>query len=131
MTIPVSAQKTGRKAGQDQRDYAAMLVQMYEAARQSSDGRYCPNPDAPPEEQCFIEYSNPALLLDALRVFASNGTFVNRFRHSVNTMLLRDQWKHLREGGVSYEAALAQMAEEHHSTERTIERRMSTTKRGI
>lgn len=129
MPIPVSKKKSGRTASQAQRDYAASLVDLYERAMNSPDGHYCPNPEAPAEEQAWMEYSDPRLLLDALRVFSKYGTFVDPFKHNVNRLLLRDQFQKLRTQGASHQEAVAAMAEEHHATERTMERRLSPSKR--
>ena len=67
--------KTGRRASAVERACARKWVERYRLAEQSPDGRYCVNPEAPPEEQDFIEANDPELLLQALLGFAEHGTF--------------------------------------------------------
>ncbi len=127
--LRIHRQKKGRRADDSQRKIASDLVNMYLKAMRSPDGKYCPNPEVPEEERSYLEYSNPSLLLDALKTFAEHGTFVNPFNDSVNDLILRDQFDKLRAKKISYQDAVAQLSEEHHTTGKTIERRVSPTKR--
>jgi hypothetical protein len=103
---------------------------MYAKAKASPDGRYCVNPSDPEEERSYLDYSDPGLLLDALKVFVAHGTFTDPFEDGVTDMILRDQFQKLRAAGNGYQEAIAQMADEHNAEQKTIERRVSPTKRG-
>jgi hypothetical protein len=128
--MKVHRQKAGRSADANQRERASRLVEMYAQAKASPDGRYCVNPSDPEEERSYLDYSDPSLLLGALTVFVAHGTFTDPFEDGVTDMILLDQFQKMRAEGISYEKAIAQMANEHATTEKTIERRVSPTKRG-
>ena len=127
--MQVHRQKKGRRADASQRSIASELVEMYTKAKASADGRYCVNPNDPEEERSYLDYSNPSLLLDALKVFVAHGVFTDPFKDRVNDMILREQFQKLRAAGTSYQEAIAIMGDEHGATEKTIERRVSPTKR--
>jgi hypothetical protein len=102
---------------------------MYEQAKASPNGRYCVNPNDPEEERSYLDYSDPSLLISALKTYVARGTFTDPLVDGIKDIILCDQFQKLRATGNSHQDAIAQLAEEHNVTGRTIERRLSPTKR--
>lgn len=121
--------KTGRLADQDERDIVAELVKLYRQAQASPDGRVCVNPEDDPEEQTNIYADDVDYLLYVLEGFVQTGTFKNTDRHGFADMFLRGDLDRLKKTGMGYTEAVNALAERHHCSPRTIERRLNPTKR--
>lgn len=114
--------KTGRRASAVERACARKWVERYRLAEQSPDGRYCVNPEAPPEEQDFIEANDPELLLQALLGFAEHGTFQAIDPLNVRRLVIRAELEQLHQDGVGYDDRIATIAEKYHRSTREIQR---------
>ena len=112
--------KTGRRAGDADRSRAAELVELYRIAQASPGGSYCLNPEDDYEVQTYIDANDPELLLWALEQFAENGTFANLM--DFRPLLMGSELEQLRSGGMTYEDAVAALAEKHNTSESTITR---------
>jgi hypothetical protein len=116
--------KTGRRATDD-RARAARWVELYRLAQASPDGRHCLNPQDEFECQAFIDGADPEPLLLALENFVEHGTFA--VMHNLEPLLTRIEMRTLRDGGMTYEDAIAKLAEDHNTSESTITRRVRRT----
>jgi hypothetical protein len=105
-----------------ERGLAAKLLDTYALALNSPDGRYCPNPDAPEDEQVVLraDQVRDYLLLDLERI-RDYGT-LHFSEVDTNAMLIRHDVRELRASGLSYEKAVAAAAERYPVGERTIRR---------
>lgn len=72
--------------------------------------------------------ADPEPLLQALEGFAKHGTFVFIDEDEIAEMLMRHQLRALRADGMKYEAAIAELAENHHTSESVIARMVRTKK---
>ena len=124
MAKRVKGIKTGRRAGQDDRQRARELIELYQLAQDSSDGRYCLNPGNEPEDQAFIEYTNPDFLLSALAGFAEHGTFINMDFLIVRNVEMHLEFEALRPTVQNNAEAIEFLANKHNASVRTIERRL-------
>lgn len=117
--------KIGRLPPPEIRREVADFVALCRAALLSPDGRACANPDAPIEERTYIyadevqEYS-----LRALERFGEHG---DHFRPDwdINRMVVRGEVTGLRKRGLSFEAAVGQVADELGVDDRTVSRFIS------
>ena len=116
--------KTGRRATDD-RARAARWVELYRLAQASPDGRHCLNPQDEYECQAFIDGCDPEPLLQALESFVKHGTFA--VMDTFEPLLTRIEMRELRDGGMTYENAIAKLAEEHNTSASTITRRVRRT----
>jgi hypothetical protein len=116
--------KTGRRATDD-RARAAGWAKQYRLAQSSPDGRYCINPEDELECQLVADVADLDPLLDALESFAEHGTFA--LMHDFEPFLMRFEMRELMSAGMTYEAAVAKLAEKHNMSERTVTRRVSRT----
>jgi hypothetical protein len=91
--------KTGRRASSDERLYAAELLNYYAANKDIT------------------------VLINALKRFAENGTFVFDEKNEQDLILAMKQ-RALRDSGLSVEKATAQIASEQHLAEITVIRRI-------
>lgn len=117
--------KTGRKASIEDRARAAMLVKHYFLALASPDKRYCINPEDGPEFHTFIDGTDVEPLLDALQRFADHGTFAQM--DTSEPFFMRLAMRNLRNDGMTYEDAIAKLAEEHNASASTITRMVRRT----
>lgn len=124
MAKRVKGIKTGRRAGEYDRQRARELVELYRLAQDSLDGRYCLNPGNEPEDQAFIEYTNPDFLLSALAGFAEHGTFHYIDQLGIRNIELRLEFEALRPTVRNNEEAIEMLANKHNASVRTIERRL-------
>jgi hypothetical protein len=118
-------EKTGRRAGDDDRARAANLVAQYFIALSSPDKRYCINPEDEPEFQIFIDGTDVEPLLVALQSFADHGTFA--LMSDGQPFLMRVDFSQLRTKGMSYADAIATLAEKHNKSESSITRMVRRT----
>lgn len=116
--------KTGRRATDD-RARAAGWAKQYRLAQASPDGRHCLNPEDELEFQIIADVADLDPLLDALESFAQHGTFA--LMHDFEPFLMRMELNALRSAGMTYEDAIAKLAEEHNTSESTITRRVRRT----
>lgn len=125
-------------AWQEEQRQAAGPVQMIEQWRQcglsctalaqaSPDGRHCLNPADEWECQTFIDATDIEPLLLALGDFAKNDTFEFMDSFGIADMVMRHEFKELRASGQTYQNAIAELAEKHHSSRSTIERIVRST----
>lgn len=114
--------KTGRRANTKDRECAAEWVRLYRLAEQSPDHRHCVNPEAPPEEQVFIDADDPELLLLALSGFAEHGTFQNIDPLNFRRMVIRAELEQIRQKGVRHDDRIADIAESRRASTRSIQR---------
>lgn len=117
--------KTGRRAGADDRARAASWAKNYGLAQASPDGRYCLNPKDEPQFQIFADVADLDPLLEALYSFAEHGTFA--LMDDFEPFLMRFEMKELMSAGMSYEDAIAKLAEDHNTSASTITRRVRRT----
>lgn len=112
-----------RRAVSDDRKRAREWAALYRLAQASPDGSYCLNPQPDnPEEQAFIYANDVSFLVSLLENFAKHGTFANIDTMGIERLLMREELKTLREGGMSYQDAIAELANKHNKSESTIER---------
>lgn len=113
---------SGRLISETERKQAGESLDKYEAALSSPEGYFCPNPDAPEEEQQRL-YASQVLgyALNDLRRIRDHGTL---FFVEVDTdkWFIRMEVAALRATGLSYEKAIETVAEKHPIGERTIRR---------
>ena len=121
--------KTGRRADDTERKIAADWVALYRQAQLSPDGWVCVNPEDDPENQVSLYADDTDFLIGMLESFAEHGTFKNVDRHGLADMLLSWEFHDLKNKGHGYTEAIHALAEKHHCSTRTIERRLPT-KRG-
>lgn len=115
--------KTGRRASPEERAMAASLAKMYRVAASSPGGWYYLNPDDEPEFRIVIDINNIDPLLEALENFAYHGTF--ELMSGMEPLLTRLRMSELRSQGMTYEAAITQLAETLHMSPSTIARRVA------
>ncbi|MBC7621620.1 MAG: hypothetical protein H7293_22020 [Candidatus Saccharibacteria bacterium] len=116
--------KTGRRATDD-RARAASWAKNYRLAQASPDGRYCLNPEDASEFQIFFDIADIDPLLQALESFAEHGTF--ELMHNIEPFVMRMEMRALRSAGMTYEEAIAKLAEKFNTSESTITRRVRRT----
>jgi hypothetical protein len=114
--------KMGRRAGADDRARAAGWAKHYRLAQVSPDGRYCLNPEDESGLQIIIDVADLDPLLAALESFAKHGTF--EFLSDIRPFLMRIEMRELMSDGMTYEDAIAKLAEKHNTSESTITRRV-------
>lgn len=114
--------KTGRRAVDADRARAAGWAKQYRLAQASPDGRHCLNPEDELEFQIFADVADLDPLLDALDRFAEYGTF--ELMDDFEPFLMRVEMNRLRSAGMTYEDAIAKLAEQHHTSESTMTRRI-------
>ena len=117
--------KTGRRAVEDDRARAAGWAKLYRRAQASPDGRHCLNPQDEWEFQIIADVADLDPLLDALESFAEHGTF--ELMHDFQPFLMRIAMDELRSAGMTYEEAIAKLAEDYNTSESTITRRVRRT----
>jgi len=120
--------KAGRKANQDERFVAEVLVDVYQKALEQPDGMLTLNNENNQEDQCLIYSSDIRPLLDLLDNFAKHGTFKSAKIPLLENIAIRKRFEELRLNGIKYSDAVQQLAEENHMSVSTIERRV--TKKG-
>ncbi len=123
----VKKEKIGRRATKEDRARAAKWVELYRLAQASPDGRHCLNPQDELECQAYIDENDPEPLLDALERFVEHGTFVDM--RDIDPLLVRIEVSDLRAGGEKYAAAIAAVAEKHHTSDSNINRMLALSKR--
>lgn len=121
--------KTGRRADDTERTIAADWVALYRQAQQSPNGYVCVNPEDDPDIQVSLYADDVDTLLFLLEGFAYTGTFQNVDRHGFDGLFLNASFERMRNEGMGYTEAIHALAEKHHCSTRTIERRLPT-KRG-
>lgn len=114
----------GRTANEAEREHAREWVKLYRLAELSPDGRYCVNPDAPYDEQCFICADDPEPLLLALACFAEHGKFRAKDTLGIEGLLLRHEIEELRKGGRVSGGAIQAVADKNSIDKRTLQRRI-------
>jgi hypothetical protein len=119
--------KTGRRANEDEREHARVWVDIYRQAQDQPGGTLCLNPDAPSEEQTWIDGNDPEHLLRMLKAFAEHGTFefVGELADSVRLLPLRMEYKKAIISGTTRAQAIVELAEKYHRSTRAIERYVS------
>jgi hypothetical protein len=117
--------KTGRRALDDDRKRAAGLVASYFRALSSPGSCYCINPEDEPEFQVFDYGADIETLLEALQSFAAHGTFA--LMSDGQPFFMRMAFSALRNSGMTYEKAIAALAEQHNTSESTITRMVRRT----
>jgi hypothetical protein len=122
--------KTGRRANNSDREIAKEWAELYRQAQQQPNGLLCLNPSDNKEEQTWLDGNCPNHLIHMLERFAEHGTFaqVGGLFNSIRHLPLRMEFKKRREGGESYEKAIADMADKYSVSTRTMERRVRTDK---
>jgi hypothetical protein len=122
--------KTGRRAGENDRQIARKWAELYRKAQDQPGGRLCLNPEDDPSEQTWLDGHDPKDLLWLLESFAAHGTFdlVGKTFESIRMLPLRMRFKKLREEGATYEAAISDLAAETHVSTRTMERWLQNDK---
>lgn len=118
-------EKTGRRASKEDRARAAGLVASYFRGRSSPDSSYCINPEDEPELQMFGAVTDVETLIDALQSFAEHGTFA--LMSDIEPFLMRIEMSKLRSSGMTYEEAIAKLAEDYYTSSSTITRRVRRT----
>jgi uncharacterized protein HemY len=117
--------KAGRRANQDERFIAEVLVDVYQKALKQPDGMLTLNNENNPEDQCLIDSSDIKPLLDLLDNFAKHGTFKSAKIPLLENIAIRKRFEELRSNGMKYSDAVQQLAEENHMSVSTIERRVT------
>jgi uncharacterized protein HemY len=117
--------KAGRRANQDERFIAEVLVDVYQKALEQPDGMLTLNNENNPEDQCLIDSSDIKPLLDLLDNFAKHGTFKSAKIPLLENIAIRKRFEELRSNGMKYSDAVQQLAEENNMSVSTIERRVS------
>ena len=117
--------KAGRRANQDERFIAEVLVDVYQKALEQPDGMLTLNNENNPEYQCLIDSSDIKPLLDLLDNFAKHGTFKSAKIPLLENIAIRKRFEELRSNGMKYSDAVQQLAEENNMSVSTIERRVS------
>lgn len=117
--------KTGRRALDDDRARAASWAKQYRLAQDSADGRHCLNPEDELEFQIFADVADLDPLLGALESYAQHGTF--ELMQDLEPFLMRMEMNALRSAGMTYEDAIAKLAEDHNTSPSTITRRVRRT----
>lgn len=118
--------KTGRRADDTERKIAADWVALYRQAQQSPEGYVCVNPEDDSDEHVNLYADDVDTLLYLLEGFADTGTFKNVDRHGFDGLNLNTSFQRMRSEGMGYTEAIHALAEKHHCSTRTIERRLPT-----
>lgn len=122
-------EKIGRRASKEDRAFAAGLVASYFRALSSPGSCYCMNPEDEPEFQIFIDGTDVEPLLEALQDFAEHGTFA--LMNDGQPLFMRMDFSALRSSGMTYEKAIAALAEKHKTSESTITRMVRRTVKNV
>jgi len=117
--------KAGRRANQDERFIAEVLVDVYQKALEQPDGMLTLNNENNPEDQCLIDSSDIKPLLDLLDNFAKHGTFKSAKIPLLKNIAICKRFEELRSNGMKYLDAVQQLAAENHMSVSTIERRVT------
>ena len=117
--------KAGRRANQDERFIAEVLVDVYQKALEQPNGMLTLNNENNPEDQCLIDSSDIKPLLDLLNNFAKHGTFKSAKIQLLENIAICKRFEELRSNGMKYSDAVQQLAAENHMSVSTIERRVT------
>lgn len=124
--------KTGRRAPVDgvDRTTAREWVDLYRQAEQVPGGRLCLNPEDHPDEQTWIDATDPGPLLSMLEHFAQHGTFehVGELFDSIRLLPMRMAYREARQARETHESTVQKLADEYGLTTRTIERKVRADK---
>ena len=112
----------GRTAGEVEREHARHWVELYRLAELAPEGRYCVNPDAPYDEQCFICADDPEPLLLALACFAEHGKFRAKDTLGIEGLLLRHEIEELGKGPRVSGGAIQAVADKNNIDRRKLQR---------
>ena len=118
--------KAGRRANKDDRFVAGVLVDVYQKALTEPDGKLTISSEQNLEDQCVVDSSDIRPLLDLLNNFAKHGTFKSAKIPALEIIEIKLRYRELRESGITYQAAVQQLAEENHTSQSTIERRLKS-----
>ena len=105
-------------------------VDLYRQAQQAPGGRLCLNPDDEPENQAWIDATDPGPLLSMLERFAEHGTFeqTGELFDSIRLLPMRHEYREARQARETHESIVQKLADEYGLTPRTIERKVRTDK---
>ena len=117
--------KIGRRASPEERDRVATLINHYYRAQSSPDRRFCLNPEDESEFQIWFSADDDEWLIEALQSFVQHGTF--ELVDNSEPFFMRIEIWTLRNGGMTYEDAIAALAEKHNASASTITRLVSRT----
>lgn len=124
--------KSGRRAQENgiDRTTAREWVDLYRQAEKVPGGRLCLNPDDEPENQTWIDATDPGPLLSMLENFAEHGTFeqVGKMFDSIRLLPMRHTYREARRAGGTYESTVQKLADEYGLSTRQIARKVGTDK---
>lgn len=116
--------KTGRRAGENDRQIAKELVDEYRKAQAQPGGKLCLNPQDDPDEQTWLDGNDPEHLLRILEGFSEHGTFeqVGPTMDSIRLLPLRMEYSRRRDAGERVSAILNDLADRYCKDPKTIDR---------